>query len=105
MNRVCKLFVVIFALFAVAMPSVSLGARGVVEHPAPLLQLRADGGHVKVRCPLGGTGRLLCTAELGVMPIAPRFAPKVAQTFPRLRSDIMPAALALEPGLPPPRRG
>jgi hypothetical protein len=106
MSRVLQFLMVMFALLAVAMPSVTLGARGLVEHPAPVLQLRAEGGYVKARCPLSGTGRLLaCSADVGVMPARQMLMPARSVAFLPSMIDAMPEAFAAEPGLPPPRQG
>jgi len=104
MTRVFTLLTMFFALLAVTVPSVAVGSRGFVAHPAPLLQLQSDGSYVKAPCPLTGGGRLLvCRPDVGVMPTLVFLALPPAMPFPRPMADAIPATLAIEPVLPPPR--
>lgn len=104
MTRVFTLLTVFFALLAVTVPSVAVGSRGFVAHPAPLLQLQSDGSYVKAPCPLtGGARGMVCRPDVGVMPVVAFLQPPPALPFPRPITDAMPATLAIEPVLPPPR--
>lgn len=105
MTRVFAIFTLLLALVAVTVPSVVVGARGFVEHPAPVLILQANGNYVKAPCLLSGSGRLLpCQSDTGVMPPRLLLVPPTAEPAATSLSDAMPGAFSAEPGLPPPRR-
>lgn len=104
MTRVFTLFTILLALLAVIVPSVAVGSRGFVDHPAPLLRLSAEGSYVKAPCPLTGANRaLVCRPDIGVMPTTLFLTPPAAVPMITPTTDAMPKALAMEPMLPPPR--
>lgn len=105
MTRVFAIFTLLLALVAVTVPSVVMGARGVVDHPAPMLILQPNGSYVKAPCLLTGSSRLLaCRSDTGVMPAQVLLDPPAAEPMAASLSDAMPGAFSAEPGLPPPRR-
>jgi hypothetical protein len=104
MTKVLTILTVFLALLAVTVPSAAVASRGFVAHPAPLLQLQSDGSYIKAPCPMTGSARApVCRPDIGVMPTMVFVTPPVAVPFPRPMTDAMPAKLAFEPVLPPPR--
>lgn len=104
MRRLFALVTILIALVAVAVPSVAVGSRGFVAHPAPLLLLQDDGSYLRAPCLLtGGARGMVCRPDVGVLPHMVFLSPPPAEPFAPVLTDLVPDALATAPRLPPPR--
>ncbi len=104
MRRVFALIAMLVALVAVTVPSVAVGSRGFVAHPAPLLLLQDDGSYLRAPCLLtGGARSMVCRPDVGVLPDIGFLLPPSALPFARSMTDPQPRSLAVPPHLPPPR--
>lgn len=105
MNRLFALFAVLIALVAMTVPSLAMGSRGWISAPVPVVTMQPGGSYVRGPC-LFNSGKTVspCRPDLGVLPTIALLTPPAAEPPHASLVDVMPGALLLEPGLPPPRR-
>jgi hypothetical protein len=104
MQRLFTTLALIVALVSLVVPSVAVGARGVMAHPSPTYVLTTQGHYVSGPCLLKPGKASSCPRpDLGVLPGAasPRLA--TCQPLRRHVADRTPAGLVHEPVLRPPR--
>ena len=106
MNRLLALFTVLLAVAAMTVPSLAMGSRGWISAPIPVVTVQPSGDYVRGPCLFTGTKSLSpCRPDLGVLPGLVLLSPPAAAPVTAPMADVVPASLASEPVLPPPRLG
>mgnify|MGYP001048845198 CR=1 FL=1 len=104
MKRVLATLAILIALVSLVMPSVAVGARGVVAHPSPTYVMTAHGHYIGGPCLLRPGKAAGCPRpDLGVLPRVS--AARIGDCDPvRLEAnDAVLQGTMPEPSLPPPR--
>jgi hypothetical protein len=97
---------VLLALIALLVPSAAIGGRGFSPAPESTYTRTAEGGYVRAPCLLKSGKHVSCPRpDLGVLPAADATRIAGASGLAMLLADPEPAARAIAPSLPPPRRG
>jgi hypothetical protein len=104
MKRILALVTMLFALAAITAPSLAMGSRGWISDAVPVVTVQPGGSHVRGPCLFTGSKSVSpCRPDLGVLPALVLLDPPAAVLPTAPMVDAMPASLASEPGLPPPR--
>ncbi len=104
MKRLFGIIAVVLALTSLVIPSVAIGARGLVPNPMPSYVLTAQGTYVKGPCILKhGKSQAHPRCDVGILPVVVRPG-AVPESIRRLfLAGVRPVAAIVEPTLPPPR--
>jgi hypothetical protein len=104
MHRVLATLALVVALVSLVIPSVAVGARGVVAHPSPTYVLTTMGHYLSGPCLLKPGKASSCPRpDLGVLPRTSSARIATCNPLRTSTADDVPAGLSPEPGLPPPR--
>jgi hypothetical protein len=104
MKRLLGIIAVVLALISLVIPSVAVGARGLVPNPTPSYVLTAQGTYVKGPCILKhGKSQAHPRCDMGILPVAARPGAVPESILRPFLADVTPVAAIVEPTLPPPR--
>jgi hypothetical protein len=104
MRRLLGLIAIILALTSLVIPSVAIGARGLVPNPTPSYVLTAQGTYVKGPCILKhGKSQAHPRCDTGILPVARRPGAVPESILRAFLADLRPRTAVVEPTLRPPR--